>query len=441
MNINHPTWLPASLQLNADDAKAALLAMAMQLIICALMIVSFDQLGDIALKFHRPYSGDDYTSWYLPFINWDGQHYLMLAEHGWNLDYGKTGGRHFYPLYPLLMQAVGAVLPLPLALAGVLLNFLFTAGACIFIARLCRHFGAHNASHNASRNAYLAILLTLSFPTAFYTSVVYSEALFMFLSLGFVYHLLVTRSPARLVYLALLPLSRGSAVFMVGGLLLMVGMHYWLHRQSQTNAPNTLHKKSSSKPAGRKARQKARRELGTGILPIDRFDWRYYALCAPAFLLGIAAYFGFFALATGNAFAGFEARALLGHGESILNVFNPINFLVNNLFAPMPEGFFAVRNSGLDRIVVWLMIAGAVYLGVRKQWQLLCFALPLIYAHASISADLLSYARYALTAAPFIAIGIAANARRVWLGLGLCGGLMWMQIICAYSFALNSWVG
>ena len=62
MNINHPTWLPPSLRLNADDAKAALLAMAMQLVICALMIVSFDQLGDIALKFHRPYSGDDYTS-------------------------------------------------------------------------------------------------------------------------------------------------------------------------------------------------------------------------------------------------------------------------------------------------------------------------------------------------------------------------------------------
>ena len=65
---------------------------------------------------HRWYSGqENTTSWYLPLINWDAQHYLRLAEGGYNQDYDRSGGQHFYPLYVMFIRFFSMVMSPPVA--------------------------------------------------------------------------------------------------------------------------------------------------------------------------------------------------------------------------------------------------------------------------------------------------------------------------------------
>lgn len=114
-----------------------------------------------------------------PAARWDAAWYLVIAHYGYRPDFGSfTAARSaFFPLYPL---GVGALerLGVEEVAAGVLLS----VGALA-----CGLYGLHRlATLETGRRdvARTAVLLTALAPMSFYFSAVYSESLYLALSVG-----------------------------------------------------------------------------------------------------------------------------------------------------------------------------------------------------------------------------------------------------------------
>jgi Mannosyltransferase (PIG-V) len=106
------------------------------------------------------------------FARWDTTWFLGIAEHG----YRTVKQAAFFPLYPLLVHALGYVTRSDLV-AGVLLSLAAGGAAAVFL----REIGLRFASE---RVAWDAILYLALFPISFVFTAVYSDALFLALSTG-----------------------------------------------------------------------------------------------------------------------------------------------------------------------------------------------------------------------------------------------------------------
>ncbi len=110
-----------------------------------------------------------------PLGRWDSVWFLAIADGG----YGDGAREAFFPLYPLLVRVAGA--PVGSALiGGALLSTVLLGVALVLLHRLV----ALDHEPAVARNA---VLVTALFPMAFFFSAVYSESLFLALSVGAVY--------------------------------------------------------------------------------------------------------------------------------------------------------------------------------------------------------------------------------------------------------------
>jgi hypothetical protein len=110
-----------------------------------------------------------------PLGRWDSVWYLAIAGAG----YGDGAREAFFPLYPLLVRIAGT--PLGSALVGgALVSTALLGVALVVLHRLV----ALDHDRAVARNA---VLVTALFPMSFFFSAVYSESLFLALSVGAVY--------------------------------------------------------------------------------------------------------------------------------------------------------------------------------------------------------------------------------------------------------------
>lgn len=105
-------------------------------------------------------------------VRWDSIHYINIARHG----YQTRANTVFFPLYPLLISLV----KLPLrsaALAGVVISAVSFAVALVLLHRLV-------SRELNVRAADAAVLLLACAPLSFFFTAVYTESLFLALTLG-----------------------------------------------------------------------------------------------------------------------------------------------------------------------------------------------------------------------------------------------------------------
>jgi len=109
------------------------------------------------------------------WARWDSVWFLRIAQDG----YGATeeAAAAFYPLYPLLVGILGRVLFGHYVLAGVIVSLAATLGAFALLHRLALPWLGDTGARRAV--LYLAI-----FPFAVFLGAVYSESLFLLLSLA-----------------------------------------------------------------------------------------------------------------------------------------------------------------------------------------------------------------------------------------------------------------
>jgi hypothetical protein len=117
-----------------------------------------------------------------PAARWDASWYLVIAHYGYRPDLGVfTASRTaFFPLYPLGLRGIAALGVAPV-LAGVVLSCAALALALYGIHRLTV---LELASARPLDTARLAVLLSAFAPMAFFFSAVYSESLYLMLSVG-----------------------------------------------------------------------------------------------------------------------------------------------------------------------------------------------------------------------------------------------------------------
>jgi len=105
---------------------------------------------------------------------WDSVWYLAIAHDGYPAADGARTA--FFPLYPLLVRAVGAFAAPPLV-AGALVSTACFAAALVLLHRLC----ALELGRPAARATVAAVAF---FPTSLFLSAAYAESLFLALSVG-----------------------------------------------------------------------------------------------------------------------------------------------------------------------------------------------------------------------------------------------------------------
>ena len=120
------------------------------------------------------------------WAHWDGAWYSGIAADGYR-EFLPPLSTNFFPLYPLLTRAATSVLGGP-ALAGVVVSLLAGAVAVCLLHRIAEHYWGAGVARAAT------IALTL-FPSAFFLNAVYTEALFLALTTGSLWALLVRRDP------------------------------------------------------------------------------------------------------------------------------------------------------------------------------------------------------------------------------------------------------
>src|SRR3954464_10259860 len=109
-----------------------------------------------------------------PLARWDSVWYLAIAHDGYPADDPRRAA--FFPLYPLLVRAANTVVGSPIV-AGALVSVACFAVALVLLRRLTEiELGAP-----AARATVWAIAL---FPGAVFFSAVYSDALYLALSVG-----------------------------------------------------------------------------------------------------------------------------------------------------------------------------------------------------------------------------------------------------------------
>lgn len=156
-----------------------------------------------------------------PFVNmwsrWDAGWYLDVAKSGYRYQSGTPNTAAFFPLYPVLIRVIHAVLFLPgsdywFLVSGILLSNISLVVALIYFhALLTIDYAAEVASR--------AILYLLVFPSSFFLSSVYAESLFLALTIGAFYYARKSRWTKACLLAALTTLCRAQGILIVLPLL------------------------------------------------------------------------------------------------------------------------------------------------------------------------------------------------------------------------------
>jgi hypothetical protein len=109
------------------------------------------------------------------WARWDSVWFLRIAEHGYDSATGAASA--FYPLYPGVVAVVGRALFGHYVLAGILVSLAAALGAFLLLHRVAEErLGADGARR--------AVLYLALFPFALFLQAVYSESLYLLLTLA-----------------------------------------------------------------------------------------------------------------------------------------------------------------------------------------------------------------------------------------------------------------
>ena len=110
------------------------------------------------------------------FANFDGVHYLQIAEKG----YTSTQFA-FFPLYPVLIKLISFLLFHNLFYVGLFISLFSFTGFALFIKKYLALVGENN------HTIFWFLLFLFSFPTSFFFVSIYSEGLFLFFFIAYLY--------------------------------------------------------------------------------------------------------------------------------------------------------------------------------------------------------------------------------------------------------------
>jgi len=175
-------------QFNPAVRRSAAMVVIWLVIVNGFALVAFNRLNlapDTAFRWiARAGITPPAQSWEIVDIHsrWDSYWYLDIVKEGYYLR-GEKGIANvvFFPLYPFLIRAAAPLAGGDPVLAGWMVSSVFLVLAAAVLVRLTQRF-------HPEIDPLMPILFLLAYPTAFILNAVYSESLFLFLSLAAVYY-------------------------------------------------------------------------------------------------------------------------------------------------------------------------------------------------------------------------------------------------------------
>jgi hypothetical protein len=337
-------------------------------------------VGDVYLPTEEGHWVADPNSSFLSlWAMWDSQWFIQIARDGYWYQPLQQSSVAFFPLYPLVVRLVGPLMGGNLVLAGFVVSNVCFLGGLLFLYQLAQlelsdsGAGSPEAAREGARRTlyYLAF-----FPTAFFFNAVYTESLFLFLSVATIFF-----ARRRRWALAAIAGMLASATRNLGVVLWALVMWEWLrcHGWRVTH----IH------------RREAWRSLWAGI----KSDWIDVVVVA-AIPIGLLLYIGFLQVNFAQPTAFVEVQAAWGRQNigPLAVVEREVRALAN----------LALTKSNLSR-----MMNLGVFLAVLAMtpfiWRRLGegYAIyVLIFVLVPASSALQSMIRYVLTLFPiFILLG------------------------------------
>jgi len=350
-----------------------------------------------------------------PFARFDSVWYLAVAKWG----YGpQTSGvplnpstalarMNFFPLYPALIHVLGWVTRSDL-IAGVLISLVAFAVALLLLYRLV-------ALDFSEEVAAVTVMLLAFCPMSFFFSAVYTESLFMALSVGCIYAARLDRW-----WLAGL-LGAFAAATRIEGVVLLVPLAFllWPRRRKL--------------PIG---------ALGLGLIP-----------------LGLLAYLAYLGIRYGEFTAPFRTQHLYwmhqdtwpfgAIPQGVDAAWNGLRQLIQGPVQPYRVDLYAGGPSfsatqDIYNFLFLVLIVGAFICGLRRlppaysAYTLLSLALPL--SDPVVESPLGSIPRYAMVAFPLFIWGAEVLVRRRWTTQALVVSAVLLGLFTA-EFSSWVWVG
>ena len=374
-----------------------------------------------------------------PAARWDAAWYLVIARYGYRPELGAyTASRTaFFPLYPLGLRAI-AWLGIPPVLAGVLLSLAAFSLALYGIHRLTTLELGRNARASLSRGrvadaARLAVLVTALAPMAFFFSAVYSESLYLALSVA----LFWSARQGRWMWVGVLGALAG-ATRSTGLVLALPAVMIYLYGPRE-DRPLDFTAERRSRVA---RRYRLRRDaLWLGLLPVGAI---VYGAC-----LGLSG---------GDAIAPFKAEGVWGRHfagpyvgvwDGVKAAFEGarqlLSFQRHHVYFPAAGGSPSVSASHNLMLLAFLLAAIPALVGVMRRlplaygvYVIAALALPLSYPVSS--QPLMSLPRFLVVLFPlgiWLGAWLAEHPRAQRPALALSAVLM---MVFVAQFATWHWV-
>jgi hypothetical protein len=185
-----PSWLARDVIIPFVITRLALLLVARLGFLLIPLPIAFSAAWEIGADGKRQAALNHVSATTHPWVNmlsrWDAGWYVEIARNGYQYEPGRPSNAAFFPLYPLLIRATHTVLFLPDSdywwlLAGIVLsNIALLVALAYFRSLLFMDFDQKTVSR--------AIIYLLIFPTTFFFLSVYSESLFLALTVGGFYY-------------------------------------------------------------------------------------------------------------------------------------------------------------------------------------------------------------------------------------------------------------
>ncbi len=345
-----------------------------------------------------------------PLARWDSTWYLAIAN--WGYGHGQAARTTFFPLYPLMIRAVGFVVRSYLV-AGVLISLVCFAVGLWVLYRL-------TALELDDRRARACVMLVAFSPMAYYFSAVYTESLFLALSVGCIYQARLGRWAWASVLAALAASSRNTGVVLIVPIVLL-----YLYGPRADRVPRR-------RPRGRPLSR---------LRPVYRpgldLGW---VLLVP---IGLLAYLLFLALSTGDGLTPFHAEQLWYHhfagpfGGMWDGAVAAWDGLRQLLHGPAPPVYFKAAGgnpltvAGQNLMLFGFLLAGVLaFIGVARRLPFAYVAYALVSLAPALSypvtpQPLDSLPRYELVVFPFFMWAAAwMTEQRRELEVMACSGVL-----------------
>jgi hypothetical protein len=341
---------------------------------------------------------------------WDSQHYIRIAEVGYQPGLLTNA---FGPLYPWSIRALNLVTGDSLV-SGLLIANLASALALYLV-----HYLVRTRFNEAC--AWRSLVLLLAFPTAFYLNLIYTEALFLLLLVTFFVALYERRTLLLAACCFLLPLLRLPGL--VAALPLasaVVGRRLLNSRSSSPSRSHVFPSSNSLSPI-------SERGPGGEVSPL--------LVLAP--LAGLLAYLAYMHFELGNAFVAMDTEKMYISHRSLENLLRP-SHLVEDLIRSDLVWHNYLR-SAMDRVFFVVMIASLPLVWRKTDIPMALFATAIVLQ--PFLGSFMSYTRLVLVAFPiYIAWASLLEGRDHRLVYAFAAPMLVLQLVLLSKHVRADWV-